>query len=442
MAFIGKYCHCQPSAFYTTAAGSTKSWFGDLLKGPPSMPLPSPITPHSAAGAEDLFSSWKRTLESQQQQQSLFPPPPLAPVSAASSPSPSSPAGGGGKAAAPQQPLPPTSSPHSPTSSTPDKPLTPPMMTVAPPPPQRPPSSTGGGGPATNGGSSHHSSEDGQQSPARFDLKSPFKAEDLLPVPPALMPTPPYLGSHSGGGRIPKFDPLEGHLQDMLRYNMEKYAGRNLDTLGTSRRVRELLSIHNIGQRLFAKYVLGLSQGTVSELLSKPKSWEKLTEKGRDSYRKMHAWCYDENAVLMLKSLIPKKSELSSSRAPPPPPPPHPLPPRPLFPPHSAPGPFPSGLLPPRPPLLKDIQQLKEKDDSSLASFMGGGRPPLGGHGPLGPLGGHGLGLFPNLDKAMAAEPKAAPKMPPSPVEEGPPVSPPPSNIRNPEESMKDALQR
>jgi homeobox protein cut-like len=83
-----------------------------------------------------------------------------------------------------------------------------------------------------------------------------------------------------------------------------------LDTLGTSRRVRELLSIHNIGQRLFAKYVLGLSQGTVSELLSKPKCWEKLTEKGRDSYRKMHAWAYDENAVMMLKSLIPRKGEL------------------------------------------------------------------------------------------------------------------------------------
>ena len=111
-------------------------------------------------------------------------------------------------------------------------------------------------------------------------------------------------------GRIPKSDPMEGRLQDMLRYNMEKYAGQALDTLGTSRRVRELLSIHNIGQRLFAKYVLGLSQGTVSELLSKPKCWEKLTEKGRDSYRKMHAWAYDENAVMMLKSLIPRKGEL------------------------------------------------------------------------------------------------------------------------------------
>ena len=86
--------------------------------------------------------------------------------------------------------------------------------------------------------------------------------------------------------RIPKSDPMEGRLQvmdfqyisififisnicrtcydiyiyinisllqDMLRYNMERTAGQALDTLGDSRRVRELLSVHNIGQRLFAK---------------------------------------------------------------------------------------------------------------------------------------------------------------------------------------------
>ena len=40
----------------------------------------------------------------------------------------------------------------------------------------------------------------------------------------------------------------------MLRYNMERSAGQALDTLGDSRRVRELLSVHNIGQRLFAKW--------------------------------------------------------------------------------------------------------------------------------------------------------------------------------------------
>ncbi|KAL1454632.1 hypothetical protein WDU94_010848 [Cyamophila willieti] len=110
-----------------------------------------------------------------------------------------------------------------------------------------------------------------------------------------------------GESLIPKSDPMEARLQEMLRYNMDKYSTQSLDTLYISRRVRELLSVHNVGQRLFAKYILGLSQGTVSELLSKPKPWDKLTEKGRDSYRKMHAWACDENAVLLLKTLIPKK---------------------------------------------------------------------------------------------------------------------------------------
>lgn len=120
------------------------------------------------------------------------------------------------------------------------------------------------------------------------------------------------MGSRFGDSLIPKGDPMEARLQEMLRYNMDKYANQNLDTLHISRRVRELLSVHNVGQRLFAKYVLGLSQGTVSELLSKPKPWDKLTEKGRDSYRKMHAWACDEDAVLLLKSLIPKKCKYST----------------------------------------------------------------------------------------------------------------------------------
>ena len=134
------------------------------------------------------------------------------------------------------------------------------------------------------------------------------KSPGLDPHPFSKVGYPPP--AFMSGNRIPKFDPLEGQLQDMLRYNMERYGGGAFDTIECARRVREILSIHNIGQRLFAKYVLGLSQGTVSELLSKPKCWEKLTEKGRDSYRKMHAWVYDERAVAMLKTLIPRKSEL------------------------------------------------------------------------------------------------------------------------------------
>ncbi|XP_074597445.1 homeobox protein, cut isoform X3 [Brevipalpus obovatus] len=98
-------------------------------------------------------------------------------------------------------------------------------------------------------------------------------------------------------------------LQECLRHNVERFMADNLNTLNISRCVRELLSIHNIGQRLFAKFVLGLSQGTVSELLSKPKPWDKLTEKGRDSYRKMHAWAIDEQCISLLKSVVPRKGK-------------------------------------------------------------------------------------------------------------------------------------
>ena len=80
-----------------------------------------------------------------------------------------------------------------------------------------------------------------------------------------------------------------------------------LDTADVSQKIREILSSHNIGQRLFAKHVLGLSQGTVSELLSKPKHWDKLTEKGRESYRKMYSWAIDESNVTALKAISPKK---------------------------------------------------------------------------------------------------------------------------------------
>ncbi|XP_069182004.1 homeobox protein cut isoform X4 [Procambarus clarkii] len=139
------------------------------------------------------------------------------------------------------------------------------------------------------------------------DDRSPFKEE----IPSLAFK---FEDRITGESLIPKGDPMEARLQEILRFNMEKFCQQNLDTLTLARRVRELLSIHNIGQRLFAKYVLGLSQGTVSELLSKPKCWDKLTEKGRDSYRKMHAWATDDNAVFLLKSLIPKKGLLTGSK--------------------------------------------------------------------------------------------------------------------------------
>ncbi|CAL1537355.1 unnamed protein product [Lymnaea stagnalis] len=113
-------------------------------------------------------------------------------------------------------------------------------------------------------------------------------------------PMSPFYG-FPGSPFHPAFLPL-----NMVKTEVNTSPG-GLDTSYVSKTVRELLSIHNIGQRLFAKHVLGLSQGTVSELLSKPKSWDKLTEKGRESYRKMHAWATDETNIMALKAISPKK---------------------------------------------------------------------------------------------------------------------------------------
>ena len=143
----------------------------------------------------------------------------------------------------------------------------------------------------------------------RVPSKSPISSMSSMGVignVPA--PIPPRGGILA---RSPSTQVTLDKLQENLRRNVERYMNEALNTHNISRVVRELLSVHNIGQRLFAKYVLGLSQGTVSELLSKPKMWDKLTEKGRDSYRKMHAWAADENCIYLLKSMVPRKGKNS-----------------------------------------------------------------------------------------------------------------------------------
>lgn len=43
--------------------------------------------------------------------------------------------------------------------------------------------------------------------------------------------------------------------------------------------MKEQLSQYSISQRLFGESVLGLSQGSVSDLLARPKPWHMLTQK-------------------------------------------------------------------------------------------------------------------------------------------------------------------
>jgi len=70
-----------------------------------------------------------------------------------------------------------------------------------------------------------------------------------------------------------------------------------LNTVDVSQFVRHVLAARNIGQRQFARGVLGLSQGTVSELLAKPKPWDRLSEKGRESYRRMYQWAVEQTGT-------------------------------------------------------------------------------------------------------------------------------------------------
>lgn len=87
----------------------------------------------------------------------------------------------------------------------------------------------------------------------------------------------------------------------MLGEDGKSDKGPPLDTVEVARRVRDVLAANNVGQRQFARCVLGLSQGTVSELLAKPKPWDRLTEKGKDSYRRMNQWAGDHLGVSSLK---------------------------------------------------------------------------------------------------------------------------------------------
>ncbi|XP_075754824.1 homeobox protein cut-like 2 isoform X6 [Pelodiscus sinensis] len=74
----------------------------------------------------------------------------------------------------------------------------------------------------------------------------------------------------------------------------EMYMYREVDTLELTRQVKEKLAKNGICQRIFGEKVLGLSQGSVSDMLSRPKPWSKLTQKGREPFIRMQLWLNDQ----------------------------------------------------------------------------------------------------------------------------------------------------
>lgn len=62
---------------------------------------------------------------------------------------------------------------------------------------------------------------------------------------------------------------------------------------------------------MFGESILGLTQGSVSDLLSRPKPWHKLSLKGREPFVRMQLWLSDPHNVEKLRDMkkLEKKGE-------------------------------------------------------------------------------------------------------------------------------------
>lgn len=89
--------------------------------------------------------------------------------------------------------------------------------------------------------------------------------------------------------------PTKAVLPPITQQQFDQY--NNLNTEDIVKRVKEQLSQYSISQRLFGESVLGLSQGSVSDLLARPKPWHMLTQKGREPFIRMKMFLEDENAI-------------------------------------------------------------------------------------------------------------------------------------------------
>uniref|UniRef100_A0A915PFB5 Homeobox protein cut-like n=1 Tax=Setaria digitata TaxID=48799 RepID=A0A915PFB5_9BILA len=98
-------------------------------------------------------------------------------------------------------------------------------------------------------------------------------------------------------------------LQDIVTKNIHELGSKALNTTEIAKQCKHLMVTHNIGQRLFAKYVMNQSQGSLSELLSKPRHWNKLTDKGREAFRRMYGWVSDPRAIELLCNISPRRTQ-------------------------------------------------------------------------------------------------------------------------------------
>lgn len=88
--------------------------------------------------------------------------------------------------------------------------------------------------------------------------------------------------------------------------NLQLIDGEKLVTVNICKRVLLELLIHRITQKKFATAILDKRQGTFSDLVQSPKSWDELTPHGRINYIKMKQWIdtsYEEKEALAKQEL-------------------------------------------------------------------------------------------------------------------------------------------
>ncbi|XP_076417052.1 homeobox protein cut-like 1 isoform X8 [Peromyscus maniculatus bairdii] len=126
------------------------------------------------------------------------------------------------------------------------------------------------------------------------DLSGPYSTNSIS-SPSPLQPSPDV----NGMAPSPSQSESAGSVSE----------GEEIDTAEIARQVKEQLIKHNIGQRIFGHYVLGLSQGSVSEILARPKPWSKLTVRGKEPFHKMKQFLSDEQNILALRSIQGRQRE-------------------------------------------------------------------------------------------------------------------------------------
>ncbi|XP_068601233.1 homeobox protein cut-like 1 [Brachionichthys hirsutus] len=124
------------------------------------------------------------------------------------------------------------------------------------------------------------------------------------PQPPPASPDMAPVNGSSTAGSAPS--PSPSHSDATTGSLLD---GEDMDTAEIARQVKEQLIKHNIGQRVFGHYVLGLSQGSVSEILARPKPWNKLTIRGKEPFHKMRQFLADEQNILALRSIQGRQRE-------------------------------------------------------------------------------------------------------------------------------------